>query len=175
MPSTSERPEGEVAPMKIPKLFNGPVEVGLRSLVVLLEAYPERLDLQRLVIFDYLLVHSGDIAGGPISVHPPSPLRAGEVAIRRGLIEHGLNLYSCHGLIVRQLDKEGILYVAEEAAAIFIDAMSSGYVQELRDRAEWLFENFGMLSDHDLEAVLNESMGRWRTEFTFLEVEEDGI
>lgn len=159
--------------MKRPKLFNGPIEVGLRSLVVLLEVYPEGLDLQRLVIFDYLLVHSGDITGGPASIHPPSPLRAGEVAIRRGLIEHGLNLYACRGLVVRQLTREGIFYVAEEDAAIFVDAMNAEYVRDLRDRADWLFREFGLLPDSELEAILSESMGRWRTEFTFLEVEED--
>jgi hypothetical protein len=164
-----------VASVRIPKLFNGPIEVGLRSLVVLLEAYPEGLDLQRLVIFDYLLIHSGDITGGPASIHPPSPLRAGEVAIRRGLIEHGLNLYACRGLVARQLAREGILYVAEETASIFVDAMNSGYVRDLRERAEWLFGEFGLLADKDLEAILNESMGRWRTEFAFLEVEEDDV
>lgn len=45
--------------------FNGPVEIGLRALCVLTTAFPAAYALQRLVIFDYFLVHSDDIEGGP--------------------------------------------------------------------------------------------------------------
>jgi hypothetical protein len=111
--------------MKVPKLFNGPVEVGLRSLVLLVEAFPDGLDLQRLVTLDYLIVHSGDVAAGPASLHPASPLRAGEVAVRRGLIESGLHLYTHRGLLHRTAGAEGITYFAEEAATAFLDAARS--------------------------------------------------
>ena len=69
-------------------VFNNPVESALRTLVLLVEAYPATLDLQKLVYLDYLLVHSAD-AGGPESLHPPTPQRQGEVAVRRDLIEQG--------------------------------------------------------------------------------------
>lgn len=65
----------------------GPVEIGMRAAMVLANAYPDRLDLNRLVILDYIVVHSGDIPDGPPSLHPPTPLRAGEVSVRRGLLE----------------------------------------------------------------------------------------
>ena len=122
------------------RLFNGPVEAGLRALVLLVEAFPVELDLQRIVSMDYLLIHSGDVAGGPESVHPPSPLRAGEVAVRRGLLEEGLRLYRSRGLVIQRLSKEGIQYGADDSAAAFLDALSSTYVARLRDRAEWMFE-----------------------------------
>ena len=64
--------------MKSSSVFNSPVELGLRALMLLAESHPKPLDIQRLVILDYLLVHSGDLEGGPESLHPPSPLRAGE-------------------------------------------------------------------------------------------------
>lgn len=172
MSSTRECPSLMVAPMTPPLVFNGPVEMGLRSLILLLEAFPYGLDLQRLVVLDYLLVHSGDIANGPASLHPPSPLRAGEVAIRRGLVEHGLHLYGCRGLIARQLDAEGIRYVAEEGAAALLDALSSNYVTGLRERAEWVIEKFSPLTDEEVETVLSETIGRWRTEFAVIEGEE---
>jgi hypothetical protein len=160
--------------MKASKVFNGPIEVGLRSLAVLLEAYPDGLDLQRLVTLDYLLVHSGDLQGGPTSLHPPSPLRSGEVTIRRGLIENGLHLYACRGLLTRGIAPDGIRYFAEDEAGGFLDAMKSTYVGLLRSRAEWVFASFGLLSDEALQRVLNESLDRWRTEFAVLEGEEDG-
>jgi hypothetical protein len=158
-----------------PLAFNGPLEIGLRSLILLFEAFPEGLDLQRLVVLDYLLVHSGDIPNGPVSLHPPSPLRAGEVAIRRGLVEQWLHLYGYRGLITRQLDGDGIRYVAQEGAAALLDALSSDYVVALRERANWVLETFGSLNDEELEAVLTNSIGRWRSEFVVIEGEEDTL
>lgn len=38
--------------------FNGAVEIGLRALTVLNEAFPGDYSLQRLVVFDYLVVRS---------------------------------------------------------------------------------------------------------------------
>ncbi len=158
--------------MITPLAFNGPLEMGLRSLILLLEAFPNGLDLQRLVVLDYLLVHSGDILNGPVSLHPPSPLRAGEVSIRRGLVEQGLHAYGYRGLITRQLSNDGIRYVAEEGAAALLDALSSEYVTALRQRAHWVIETFGALDDQELEAVLADTIGRWRSEFVVIEGEE---
>lgn len=155
------------------RLFNGPVEVGLRGLVLLVEAHPDELDLQRLVTMDYFLVHSGDVAGGPQSLHPPSPLRAGEVAVRRGLLEEGLRLYRARGLVIQCLSQEGIRYAAHDSAAAFLDALSSTYVAQLRKRAEWIFDSLGLLDEHDLTSVLNDSLGHWRAEFAVLATEGD--
>ena len=71
--------------------FNTPLECGLRMLFVLNAAGERRSDLQRLVSYDYLLVHSGDVDDGPESLHPPVPFRGTEVLVKRGLISAGLN------------------------------------------------------------------------------------
>ncbi|MCV5275801.1 threonine transporter, partial [Escherichia coli] len=56
-----------------PITFNSPLEAGIRAVSILGAAYPQTYDLQRLVAFDYLLVHTGDI-GGPDNLHPPTPM-----------------------------------------------------------------------------------------------------
>ena len=71
--------------------FNSPLETGVRTLALLVAAYPRSRDLHRLVQYDYLTVHSADAAGPP-SLHPPLPLRSGELLVRRGIIERGLLL-----------------------------------------------------------------------------------
>lgn len=71
--------------------FNSPLETGIRSLAILAAGHPVTFDLQRLVEMDYLVVHSGD-ANGPESLHAALPLRAGELLVRRELIEKGLLL-----------------------------------------------------------------------------------
>ena len=66
--------------------FNSAIECGLRSLIILEHAFPLEYDLQRLVFYDYLLVHSQD-AGGPNSIHPATPHRSGEVLVKRKMLE----------------------------------------------------------------------------------------
>jgi hypothetical protein len=153
-------------------LFNGPLEVGLRSLLLLTAAHPKYLDHQRLVILDYLLVHSGDLPGGPPSLHPPSPLRAGEVSIRRQLVQQGLLLLESKGLVARRFDADGIHYVAEDLAPSVLDACTSPYVHLLRDRAGWAVERAASLSDHEANELFGETLGRWRTEFIGLPTED---
>ncbi|MEY2487121.1 MAG: hypothetical protein QOH39_2769 [Verrucomicrobiota bacterium] len=161
-----------MATVKASQLFNGPVEIGLRALMILAESHPGALDLQRLVILDYFSVHSADIDGGPPSLHPPGPLRAGEVSIRRGLLEDGLHLFATKGLVSRVVDVSGIRYRAEELAATFLDALSSDYANSLRDRAKWAVDTAGSLSDDEATALLDRTIGRWKTEFVFDEIEE---
>lgn len=156
-------------------VFNGPIEVGLRALILLVETFPEALDLQQLVTLDYFIIHSGDVDGGPESIHPPSPLRSGEVAIRRGLIEDGLKLYRMRGLISQEMLSVGIAYVAEDSAAAFLDAFKSPYVEQLRQRAEWVVATFGVLNAEELGRVLKDSFLKWRTEFVVLASDGDGV
>lgn len=161
--------------MTKPTLFNGPIEVGLRSLLLLMAAHPGTLDLQRLVILDYLLVHSGDIDGGPPSLHPPSPLRAGEVSIRRQLVQDGLLLFESKGLVSRQFSADGIRYVVDDFAPSFLGAYSSPYVHLLRDRADWAVERAANLTDEQASALFGETLGRWRTEFIALPAEDASL
>ena len=82
----------------LPSPFNSALETGVRTLAILIACYPTAHDLGRLVQYDYLTVHSGD-ANGPPSLHPPLPLRSGELLVRRGLIESGLRLMMSRSLV----------------------------------------------------------------------------
>ncbi len=175
MPSVGERKTPKVESMKTPALFNGPVEIGMRTAMVLASAYPERLDLSRLVILDYIVVHSGDIPDGPPSLHPPTPLRAGEVTLRRELLENGLHLLAMKGLVARHLDEFGITYSAQSEITAFLDALSSGYAHAVRDRAEWAVERLNKLNDSQVWVLFEESIGRWKMEFASEGEQEDAL
>lgn len=144
--------------------FNSALETGVRTLAVLVASYPKTHDLGRLVQYDYLTVHSAD-AGGPPSLHPPLPLRSGELLVRRGLIEAGLRLMISRSLIHREFHMQGVLYAAEDAAATFLDNMRSPYIVQLRDRADWVASTFDGLSTGELDAVVKRLFDAWTTEF----------
>src|SRR5437016_4058437 len=94
------------------QLFNTPLECGFRMLFVLDAASPQYADLQRLINFDYLLVHSGDVEGGPASLHPAVPFRGSELLVKRQLVSSGLDLMFARELIEKSTSARGIMYRA---------------------------------------------------------------
>ncbi len=99
--------------------FNSPIEYGLRCILILEAFYPTKLDLQDLVYYDYLLIHSAD-AGGPESVHPATPHRTTEITIKRDILEKSLFLMYSKNIINIEYSTEGILYSGNEETSPFI-------------------------------------------------------
>ena len=146
-------------------VFNTPLESGLRSAALLLEAFPNIFDVQRLGQYDYLIVHSGDVEGGPPSIHPATPHRSGELLVRRRLVEAGLEFMVHRGVIERAFSQHGIGYVAGEYAVLFLNSLSSEYASQLRNRAAWVVERFAGLSDEELTAYIKAHLSQWGAEF----------
>ncbi len=144
--------------------FNSALETGLRSVTILAEACPEEFDLQRLLYFDYLVVHSSD-AGGPASLHPDTPLRNGELLVRRSVIERGLNLFISRNLVERHARERGLFYSASEAAGPFLECLESPYCRELRERASWAVDTFGGFDEGEFKNYFDAHFERWTREF----------
>ena len=144
--------------------FNSPIETGVRALILLAESYPDQLDLQRLLEFDYILVHTKDVDGPP-SIHPALPLRSGELLVRRQLIERGLMLMMSRGLISRHATPNGFMYQADDGAGPFLDALTAEYLDDLKDRAVWVVDRFSEMSDHDIRVLLSRVYDQWSREF----------
>lgn len=147
-----------------PKPFNSPLETGIRSLEILVAAYPEAFDLERLVEMDYLVVHSGD-ANGPESLHAAVPMRAGELLVRRGLIESGLLLMASRNLIQRITAEDGFDYVAGEAAAPFLASLTSIYSLRLKKRAQWAVERFTGVATLEIRQMTHRLFEDWSSQF----------
>lgn len=145
--------------------FNGPIEIGLRALCVLTTAFPAAYALQRLVVFDYFLVHSDDIEGGPEGLHPQTPHRGGEILVRRGVLQEGLALYESRGLLERIYRDGGIFFAATDRSADFLDTLSAEYLRRLRERADWVVDSFGLLDDAALDGIVRDRIGAWGAEF----------
>ena len=157
-----------VARRQAPATFNGALEAGVRAVALLAAAHPYSFDLQRLIAFDYLLVHTGDV-GGPLSLHPPAPLHSAELLVRRKLVEEALLLMMTRDLVQREVSAEGIRYRAGENATPFLQALQSGYIGALKDRAEWLVGEFGALSNTEFRALMRRFFDRWVEEFQVAE------
>jgi hypothetical protein len=151
-----------------PATFNGPLEAGLRAVALLGAAYPRYFDLQRLIAFDYLLVHTGDI-GGPESLHPPAPLQSAELLVRRKLVEQALLLMMTRNLVEREVSPDGIRYRGGENAAPFLSMLESDYLVALRERAAWLVDVFADRSEQEFRDIMHQFFDRWVEEFQVAE------
>jgi hypothetical protein len=144
--------------------LNSPIELGIRTLVILTAVFPLELDLGRLVLLDHCLLHSADM-GGPPSIHPALPARSGELGFKRTNIERGLQVMIRAGLVEAISDAQGIAYRASEEASPFLRLLSSNHVVSLTARAQWLSDRFAALTEQELRNQMSHSLGRWTQEF----------
>lgn len=145
--------------------FNTPIESGLRSLAILDAITPKYTDLQRLIYYDYLLVHSGDTDQGPESIHPSIPHRSGEWLVRRKLVEQGLDLMFSKGLVDKRFNKRGITYGATNLTSSFLRYLKSSYSNRVKENASWVAITFSSLSQKEIDKYMIENLGRWGAEF----------
>lgn len=157
-----------MAEVEKPLLYNGPVEFGLRSALLMIASYPLALDLQRLVILDYFMVHSADIEGGPESLHAPSPMRAGELSIRRGFVHQGLQLLASRGLVTTEVGSDGIKYLATDLTSLFVGSLRGDFFSKLKSRARWAVDLLKPLDDTQAHQLMSDSSRVWRHQFVDL-------
>jgi hypothetical protein len=150
-------------------IYNSAIEAAVRVLALLVELYPEQADQNKLVLLDYLLVHSGD-AQGPVSLHPPMPHRTGEIVVRRGLLDQGLYILTVRNLAVVHHDESGISYSASEESAPFLLGLGSDYVLRLQEYATWVRMHFGTWTAPRLQEYFDRNLDRWGGEFTLASV-----
>ena len=147
-----------------PRIFNTAFESGLRSLVLLTACYPGKLNLRRLVVLDYLLVHTEDI-GGPESLHPQEESRSAALLVRRKLVDTGLSLMGTRRLILRHATADGFRYEAGEEAGSFVDLLRDPYTARLKARAGWLNDNIVPMDDDEIDSLVRLRIDRWSAEF----------
>lgn len=157
--------DGDGAP-----LFNSPLETGIRALVLLDALYPRPCDLTEMTWFDHLVVHTSDLAGltgveAPSSLHPDLPGRAGELFVRRSLVERSLRLMHQVHLVDIVHGDDGIHFLASEDAPSFLGMLQAPYTQELKRRAGWLAEHVRELPTVEIAELVEANIGRWKAEF----------
>lgn len=144
--------------------FNTPFELGVRMVYLLMALYPRGADLQRLIYFDYASIYSADL-GGPESLHTPVPLRGGEYASRREIIEEGLYLMASHSLVDVVADSSGINYFLGDNGPALIGLIGGEYASALSSRCKWVAETLGGKDYKALEIIFGSSGLLWGAEF----------
>lgn len=147
-------------------VFNTPIELGLRALIILNELSPELLDLNRLVIYDYLVTHTKDVDEEMESLHPSVPYRSGEIIIKRKVMQDGINLMYSRELLDIVYTKNGVFFKANDLSEFFINYFDSSYAREIKNYSQWLHEKFSHYSDKELNDYISDNVSKWGSEFT---------
>ena len=71
------------------KIFNTSMEMGLRALIILDELSQEPIDLNRLIIYDYLITHGNDFDERIESLHPSVPTVLVNLLLKGKLCKRG--------------------------------------------------------------------------------------
>jgi hypothetical protein len=153
-------------------VFNSPLEIALRLLFVL-NRTSRSLDLQRLIYYNYLLVHSADIPNSPKSIHADLPRRSCEMLVNRAVVKKGLMLLLLKDLIGVEYSNNGIQYRRNNNTESFIQYFESIYSRQLKERADWLCSHFDDLNDKQLTELIEANIGKWGSEFSVIYNELD--
>ena len=155
-------------------VFNSSLETGVRSVCILTAGFSLKFDLQQMLAFDHIVVHTGDMPNGPPSLHPKVQQRNGELLVRRPIVQRGLDLMDIKGLVSREISEEGITFSASEFAPVFVESLENQYVKELMERSKWVVDTFKDLGDGVFYQVFNTVFDRWTSEFQIVDVSLGG-
>lgn len=151
-------------------VFNSALETGIRSVCILVANRSMQYDLQQLLAFDHLVVHSGDVSGAPPSLHPNVLQRNGELLIRRPLVERGLLLMESKQLVEKLITAEGFYYTATDLATVLVESLTNDYVSDLYKRSQWAVERYKDFGDNFFAEVFDTAFDRWTNEFQIAEI-----
>lgn len=141
--------------------------------MILVEAFPAHLDINRLVLLDHALLHSADL-NGPDSLHPPIPIRVSELAVKRQHIEDGLRVMIRAGLAEMLVEDSGIEFCASESSESFLKLLETDYSRALHDRACWVVETLGAVDHAHLREGMRKIFSHWSEEFEVMQQESGG-
>jgi hypothetical protein len=68
-------------------------------------------------------------------------------------------------LIRREVLPNGLFYRADDSSAAFLNNLTSRYIVQLRERAEWVAARFDDLSDAELDTIVKRLFEAWTIEF----------
>lgn len=145
------------------KLYNTPIEIGIRILLIL-NRYKNTMELNSIIIYDYLMLHIGDFDKQYESLHPANPYHATELLAKRKVVKNAINLLIKKGLVNIICSEDGIKYKDSEIGEIFLSYFESGYYLKLCKNVDIVMERFGNYSEVELNEFINNNITKWINE-----------
>jgi hypothetical protein len=146
------------------KIYNTPIEIGVRSLVILKFSDNQIMDLEKIMYLDYLCLNTSDI-NGPTSLHAPIPNRGVQVFSKKDLIQKGLSIMLTKELINLVVLPEGFFYQISEAGKVFLGLFQTKYFLDLLERCQWVLSRWGNESTQEIKLFIDNNIQNWGADF----------
>ena len=122
--------------MNTQKLYNTPMEIAVRFLVIL-ERSKMKYDFDQLLYLDYFSLYSEDVKNNNYSnLHAPVPNRSLELYAREKMVSSIRSFLLSKGLIEIVATEKGFKYQSSYKAPILFKYFDSEYYQEFTERVE---------------------------------------
>jgi hypothetical protein len=148
------------------RLFNTPIEIGLRSLFLLAKFQPKGLSIDKLIYLDYFLIHASDVSKKQKSIHPKYPFRSSEIIVKRQLLMYALKFLLSKELVHINFSKTGIEYIITNIGIKILDYFQSDYSQDIRNTSTWIHNSYHDYSEEQLSEVIKINIQKWGNEFS---------
>lgn len=146
------------------KVFNTPLEIGFRALIILGKCEDKRLEVEQLMFLDYLSQNTND-HGGPSSLGAPIPNRGVQAFARKEVIQKGVTILLSKDLATIHIDKNGFSYSINQAGLKFLQLCNTPYFLQLTERVAWVVQHFDNMSSEDLRGYINKRVPNFGGEF----------
>lgn len=145
--------------------INTPLEFGLRALIILSKLSSEGTDIERLLVYDYMLTNSGEFNSKLPSIHAETPYKYSKLLVKRDTLKEGINLLTRYGLITLSYNEEGITYKKNKYTQRFLDNIDSTYKEKLEIVAEWISSDMHYKKINEIEYDLKSRIKKYGIEF----------
>ncbi len=144
---------------------NTSLEFGLRALITLSKLSNDGTDIERLLMYDYMLTNSGEFNRELPSVHAETPYKYSKLLVKRNTLKEGINLMLRHGLLTLNYNEEGIIYKKNKYTQKFLDNIDSVYKEKLEIVAEWICKDMHIKKVNEIEYDLKIRIKKYGIEF----------
>lgn len=149
----------------IEKLYNTDIELGLRCLFILKEAYPRNYSLERLLYLDYLSLYIEDFTHDAVNLHPKYPFQLIEIFERKQLIKTSLSVLALKGLVDVENDK-GLSFRANGNTSWLLADIQNNYSRHLKENIRFVIDGTEHKSDDELKKMIFVQKEDDNTEFS---------
>lgn len=146
------------------KIYNAPFEVGVRALMII-NKYDKGIDLDSIIILDYLSLHANVVNYEFKSLHPDNPFHGVELFSKRNVIKESINLLIRKGLIDIEFSDKGIIYLSNSATEYFLSFFEGTYFNDLNCSINKIVEKFKFYTQEELQKYINDNLETYEGKF----------
>lgn len=136
------------------KLFNTPLEHGLRILL-LLGTQVKPISLERIYIYDFMTCFSNIFDIEATNLHGNEFLSFSQLPSRRILCHEGIKTMVLNGFIKAEVSDKGFLYSISSKGKTFNNSIESSYKIEYTSIASKVSRKYQSLNDLELQVLIN--------------------